>query len=238
VTSTVESPFLTAEWRKLAMANYTIDPQVLLPYLPRYTELDVWNGACYVSLIAFMFENTRLKGIRIPFHGSFEEVNLRFYVRQGSKRGVVFIKEIVPLWTLSFTARLFYNENYEAMRMGHAWKENADSFSVDYYWKHKRWNTFSVKTGLHAAMPEVGSNENFITEHYWGYTRRNEEQTLVYEVEHTPWQVYPVHDYNIDVEFGDLYGPSFAHLSKQKPQTVFLAEGSAVSVKSGKNLLL
>ena len=108
--------FLTAEWRKLAIANYVIDQRVLAPYIPVGTELDLWNGNCYVSLIGFLFKNTRLLGFSIPFHANFEEVNLRFYVKrkdgEGWKRGVVFIKEIVPKFALSVVANVVYNENY------------------------------------------------------------------------------------------------------------------------------
>ena len=73
--------FLEAQWRKLAMANYVVDKKILSPYLPHKTELDLWNDKCYVSLVGFMFLDTRIKGFRIPFHVDFEEVNLRFYVR-------------------------------------------------------------------------------------------------------------------------------------------------------------
>src|SRR5688500_2284903 len=111
--------FLEAEWRKLAMANYCVDKKILAKYLPYDTEIDIWEDKCYVSLVGFMFLNTKLKGIKIPFHSNFEEVNLRFYVRHKCtgewKRGVVFIKEIVPLPTLTFVANTIYKENYETM---------------------------------------------------------------------------------------------------------------------------
>ncbi|MCB9261021.1 MAG: DUF2071 domain-containing protein [Flavobacteriales bacterium] len=111
--------FLKAEWRKLAIANYVVDANVLLDYIPAGTELDLWNGKCYVSLVGFMFQNTRLLGIKIPFHVHFEEVNLRFYVKRFDngiwKRGVVFIKEIVPKRALTFVANTVYNENYEIL---------------------------------------------------------------------------------------------------------------------------
>ena len=91
--------FLNAEWRKLILANYEIDPNILKKYIPAHTELDIWNGRCYVSLVGFMFVNTKMLGMKIPFHINFEEVNLRFYVKHKSKgeykRGVVFIKEII-----------------------------------------------------------------------------------------------------------------------------------------------
>ncbi len=100
--------FLKAEWRKLVMANYAVDPALLMNYLPNKTELDFWNGTCYVSLVGFMFQNTKVMGIKIPFHVDFEEVNLRFYVRYKDagewKRGVVFIKEIVPKPMLKIVA--------------------------------------------------------------------------------------------------------------------------------------
>src|SRR6185503_10721641 len=110
-----------AGWRKLVMANYAVDPSALAPYLPYKTEIDLWQGTCYVSLVGFMFVDTAVMGVKIPFHVNFEEVNLRFYVRyrdQGEwKRGVVFIKEIVPRAALAFVANTLYNENYETMPM-------------------------------------------------------------------------------------------------------------------------
>src|SRR5450432_2463378 len=103
--------FLKAEWNNLIMASYTIEPALLKPYLPRYTELDFYNGNTYVSLVGFMFNNTRIPGMKIPFHVNFEEVNLRFYVRYKDngewKRGVVFIKEIVPKLAISYVANNF-----------------------------------------------------------------------------------------------------------------------------------
>lgn len=77
--------FLKAEWRRLALVNYIIDKHLLVKYLPAGTELDLRNGNCYVSLVGFMFINTRLLGLRIPFHKNFEEVNLRFCVKRFDK---------------------------------------------------------------------------------------------------------------------------------------------------------
>ncbi len=128
--------FLKAEWRKLAIANYIIDKDYLTEFVPIGTELDLWNGKCFVSLVGFMFKNTKLLGIKIPFHVDFEEVNLRFYVKRLEngewKRGVVFIKEIVSKRALTFVANTVYNENYETMPMSHNWSENEDLRVVEY----------------------------------------------------------------------------------------------------------
>lgn len=231
------STFLQAEWRKLAMANYAVDQKLLQSYLPNKTEIDLWNGTCYVSLVGFMFLNTAIKGIKIPFHTNFEEVNLRFYLRFKDndewKRGVVFIKEIVPRHALTFVANTIYKENYETMPMTHSWKANDDLLSVEYRWKKKEWNSFSVNASVEPGKIENGSEEEFITEHYWGYTKVN-NKTSEYEVEHPRWEVYETKDYSVDVNFGDVYGPEFDFLKEERPLSVFLAEGSQIKVKSGR----
>lgn len=231
------STFLQAHWRRLAMANYSIDKDLLLPYLPAKTELDLWNDTCYVSLVGFRFLDTRLKGIPVPFHTRFEEVNLRFYVRHlskdGWKRGVVFIKEIAPKPVITFVANTFYGENYETMPMRHTWKTKGERMSTEYWWKKKRWNSFSIATEATLQQIRPGSEEEFITEHYWGYTKLKNGGTAQYEVTHPKWDVYPVREYHIDVDFGDVYGKSFDFLTKEKPVSVLLAEGSPIKVMSG-----
>jgi uncharacterized protein len=229
--------FLKAEWRKLAMANYSVDSKILTKYLPYKTELDVWNNTCFVSLVGFMFLNTKLKGIRIPFHSDFEEVNLRFYVRYKKngmwKRGVVFIKEIVPKPALTFVANTIYKENYETMKMTHSWVNANDLITVEYKWKKTDWNSFKVVAADREIPISSGSEEEFITEHFWGYTLLSSHKTSEYEVTHPTWNVYPVKEYSIDVDFEDVYGQEFKFLKDLIPKSVFLAEGSEIHVKDG-----
>ncbi len=233
--------FLTAEWRKLAMANYAVSSDLLKSFVPKHTELDLWNGVCYVSLVGFLFDNVRLKGIPIPFHKSFEEVNLRFYVRycdeQGNwKRGTTFIKEIVPKPAVSWIANLVYHEPYVTMPMRYNWQHSEKQLSVSYEWKHKGWNRFEVVADSVAEEMLVGSKEEFITEHYWGYTAYSPTMTSEYGVEHPRWQVYPIKNYTIDVDFEAVYGAAFGFLSSQKPDSVLLAEGSEIQVRSARKL--
>jgi uncharacterized protein YqjF (DUF2071 family) len=229
--------FLNAEWRKLAMANYAVDPSILAPYLPHGTELDLWKNTCYVSLVGFMFLNTRVAGFKIPFHVSFEEVNLRFYVKHKQngtwKRGIVFIKEIVPKRALSFVANTLYNENYVTMPMSHGWQLQQDKWNIAYEWGKALTNTLQVITEKQSYPIAIGSEEEFITEHYWGYTKINPKKTAEYEVEHPRWEVYKVLDYNIHINFEEIYGPEFEYLANEKPASVFLAEGSKIKVKKG-----
>ena len=237
--------FLKAEWRKLILVNYEVDQKVLTPYLPAKTELDLHNGKCMVSLVGFKFVNTKMLGLKIPFHINFEEVNLRFYVKHKAgndwKRGVVFIKEIVPKRAISIVANTVYKEHYETCKMRHTWKETNDKFTINYGWKKNgKWQDVEVTTTKTpfkidpSAVQKVGSLESdiaFITEHYWGYTKINTEKSFEYEVTHPVWDAYPVQSYKMNVDFGMVYGSDFAHLNTAKPLSVMLAEGSEITVE-------
>lgn len=229
--------FLKAEWRKLALANYIIDKNLLLKYLPAGTEPDLWKGNCYVSLVGFMFINTKLLGLKIPFHSNFEEVNLRFYVKRFAngkwKRGVVFIKEIVPKPALAFVANTFYNENYETLPMDHSWSMNENNRMVQYKWKKfGNWNFIKVTAGTNTFGITPDSETEFIIEHYWGYAKVNEHKSNEYEVTHPKWEVYEVNDYEIKVDFGNVYGEEFEFLNAISPNSVMLAEGSEITVEN------
>ncbi|MES2962819.1 MAG: DUF2071 domain-containing protein [Bdellovibrionota bacterium] len=222
--------FLSADWRHLCLLNYEIDPEILKPHLPFGTELDFVNGKTYVSLVAFMFYRTKLFG-QVPalFHSTFEEVNLRFYVvrRDGGtiKRGVVFVKEIVPKPFLAYVARRFYNENYVAMPMSNRIDEGR---SYEYEWGEHR-----LKVAARAAQIEAraASPERWITEHYWGYTKLSEASTYEYEVKHPVWNLYGVEKFELDSsKLHELYGVEFASAFKAAPSSVFVADGSPVTV--------
>lgn len=235
--------FLAAEWRNLIMANYTIDPAILQKHLPCRTELDTFNGCHYVSLVGFLFKNVKVLGLSFPFHTSFEEVNLRFYVRYKEnnswKRGVVFMKEIVPRRMISFVANTLYGENYATHRMKHRWQQTAGGLEVEYHWKVGKERNYikSVAERTPKAMTE-GSAEEFITEHYWGYTFKDESCTGVYEVAHPKWKVHPVKSYDINCSATSLYGAEFSEALGVAPASVFLAEGSAIQVMKGATIKL
>ena len=233
--------FLTAEWNNLIMANYVIDPVVLEPYLPLKTELDFYEGKCFVSLIGFMFEETAIRGLRIPFHVNFEEVNLRFYVRFNGggiwKRGAVFIKEIVPRRAISFIANTLYNEKYITLPMKHYFCEKDNEITLGYQWKFKgNWNKLEAAAEKENSAMQPGSKEEFIAEHYWGYSRYNALTTFEYGVEHVAWLVHKVKSFNIECDFEKLYGPAFAFMNYVSPDSVFMAKGSPINILDKRSL--
>lgn len=228
------SIFLTAEWRKLIMANYVIDPGILARYLPAKTELDEWQGKYYVSVVGFLFDKVRIKGIAVPFHTRFPEVNLRFYVKYKEarqwKRGVVFISEIVPKHAIALVANKIFKENYSVCRMKDHCVIGEKEISAGYEWRKGNWNVLNVSGDPVPSALQPGSKEEFITEHFWGYSKKNETQTVEYHVEHPRWDIYQVNTYTVKCDFGRLYGEQFAFLSAQNPESVFMADGSAVKI--------
>jgi uncharacterized protein YqjF (DUF2071 family) len=234
--------FLTAEWRHLAMLNYEVDSAILASFVPHGTELDFWNGKTFVSLVGFLFQRTRVCGIPIPFHRNFEEVNLRFYVRRkaddGWRRGVVFIKELVPRTAIAFVARTFYNENYVALPMSHQIEKSREEIkSVSYFWRFGgKENHIKVTTGGTAQLLVEGSEQEFITEHFWGYAKQRDGSTLEYRVEHPRWRVWETQATELHYDVAKLYGEKFRDPLNRPPSSAFLADGSDIKVYKGVKL--
>jgi uncharacterized protein YqjF (DUF2071 family) len=240
---TPRPPFLTAQWRHLAMLNFEIDPQVLKPFVPVGTELDDWQGRTFVSVVGFLFLNTRVFGAAVPGHRNFEEVNLRFYVRrkaaEGWRRGVVFIKEIVPRRAIALTARAVYGENYVALPMSHRIEQHATlgPQAVSYsWWFRGRENRLELSVLDQLQEVAEGSQVEFITEHYWGYARRRWRRTTEYRVEHPRWRVCTAGTSRLDCDIAGLYGGRFVEFLEAKGTSAFLADGSEVTVYRGTSL--
>lgn len=229
-----ESRFLTARWENLIMANYQVDPQILLPYLPKGADLDYYEGKCYVSLVGFMFLKTKLLGISVPFHQNFEEFNLRFYVKFGCKRGAVFIKEIVPKPAIAYIAKWTYREPYCYMPMKHKISQK-EYLEIEYaFCFEKKWNTIKVIAENTTSSIIDNSKESFILEHYWGYNKYSEDKTMEYGVEHEKWHTHAIKSYMIQINFEKLYGKEISRFLTNAPDSIFLATGSDVIVRKGK----
>jgi len=245
-------PFLTANWRYLAMLNFVVDPTIIAPLVPPGTELDYENGETFVSVVGFLFLDTRLLGLPIPLHRDFEEVNLRFYVRKKSadtwRRGVVFIRELVPRRAIALVARAFYGENYLALPMKHAIEHVDLKLSVEYSWRRgRKWESLKMSAGGEARSIPAGSHEEFITEHYWGYTcvrarhaeaeERRRAGCSEYRVEHPRWKIWTAETFDFRADVTATYGAQFAETLAAPPRSAFIAEGSSISVERREILL-
>lgn len=227
----MKRPFLTAEWRNLFLATYAVPPSFLLPRLPLGLDLDTRDGNAFVSLVAFEFVNTRVLGMRWPGYRNFPELNLRFYVRHGDERGVVFVREIVSSRLVAWIARTIYNEPYRVAPLTSHCQEDDAVRTVEYRlaWEGDR-QVLRVTGRKPPYLPDPNSEEHFFKEHRWGYGRSRNGGALRYEVAHPPWEVFPVESYHIAVDWGRVYGPAWQFLSKATPMSTVFSLGSAIAV--------
>ena len=234
-------PFLTANWRYLAMLNFVVDPKIVAPLVPPGTELDFENGKTFLSVVGFLFLDTRLLGLPIPLHRDFEEVNLRFYVRKKSadtwRRGVVFVRELVPRRAIALVARAFYGEKYLALSMKHEIEHVDPKLKVEYSWRRGcKWESLKMSASGEPQAIAAGSHAEFITEHYWGYTRVR-AGCSEYQVEHPRWKIWNANDFEFRGDTAALYGPQFVETLSAPPRSAFIAEGSPITIE-GRSILL
>ena len=236
-------PFLTANWANLIVVNYEVPTEVIKLFIPRETELDLYNEKALISLVAFRFKNNKLFGIIPSIPKSFDEINLRFYLRchrdMGERKGVAFVKEFVPSQLIAGIARTLYEEPYESVPMHH----NLSAFDDEKggtlsYSLKKNSQTYSITATTQGKLRELPphSLEEFILEHYWGYTARSDGSTSEYEVKHPRWKVWDVAEIQVSENFRDLYNPVFKQALTSKPHSAFIAKGSPVSVYIGRRL--
>ena len=233
--------FLSAHWQNLLMINYEVDPEILHPHLPPFTELDLFEGKALVSIVGFLFKDTKVFGLHWPLHTTFEEVNLRFYVKHFTgtewRRGVVFISEIVPRIIIAKAASILYHEPYTAAKMRHHFLIKDDAIEIIYQWKNKnKWNTIFAEAETSLNEIKKHSAEEFIFEHYWGYNKYDATTTIEYGVEHVVWQTFKIKNWHLDVDVVSLYGNSFSAFFAAEPHSVFLANGSDVIIRKPKYL--
>jgi uncharacterized protein YqjF (DUF2071 family) len=263
-----DRPVLTARWSELLLLNFPVPTELIARYAPPGTEPDLYDGQAYVSVVGFHFHHARLFGVSIPGHTRFTEINLRFYVRRAVtgelRRGVVFVKEIVPRRSVSFTANWLYHESYitrsmrSEMRVGG--KELAAGDTIGYAWQsgrshllrgalsavrrgpsgrartQTRWNRLSACLTAAPSIPSPGSFEEFIIEHYWGYVRGRDGRTREYRVLHEPWRAAPVGQIVWDCDPAATYQSPWTDYLSAQPSSAFLADGSTVQLFRGRRL--
>ncbi len=239
-------PFLTAEWRHLVMLNFEMNTKNLLAYVPAGTELDLWRGRAIVSLVGFRFLKARLLGCRVPFHQEFAEVNLRTYVMRrsgnGWRRGVVFLREIVPKFAVAWIANQIFGEHFFCLPLISRVQipaSNTDRTGLaEYRWQSGRLE-FELTAEFHGLpQPLVhGSMEEFIAEHYWGYTRHANGITSEYRVTHPPWKHWSADRAAFRGDGRQLYGAALGTVLQGKPESAMILDGSPVAVYPGQKLV-
>ncbi|HEX5005084.1 MAG TPA: DUF2071 domain-containing protein [Gemmatimonadales bacterium] len=224
-------PALTARWSNLALLTYDVDASLLGPWLAGDVEPDLVDGRALMSLIAFDFVDTRVRGRRIPGFVDFPEINFRTYVRQGDRRGVVAIRELVPSPLAAAIGRLRFNEPFRSAPMESRTASMGDELVVEHRW---RWEQRRYFLRITADQASTGGAADAAAHNLlgrrWAYGRSRRGEPIVVRVEHPEWALRRVRTLDFDVDFGALYGPEWSVLNGRQPIATHLAVGSAVSI--------
>jgi hypothetical protein len=241
--------FLTARWRHLVMLNFAVDPDCLTPLAPLGTELDDFDGRYLVSVVAFEFAAAKLFGLRVPGYQLFPEVNLRFYVRRWIggrwRRGVVFIKELVPRRLVAGVARYVFGQNFASARMfhhvgttrqgqlGHAALCPRHPVTNGPYQTSIRYRWTVNDCACHVSAKPGGQSDDpehaFVAQHYYAYAKSG-RRSVEYRVEHPPWRIYQASDVSYTLHGSEVYGEPIGRWLLQPPSSVLIADGSEVAV--------
>ncbi|MEZ4772859.1 MAG: DUF2071 domain-containing protein [Bacteroidia bacterium] len=223
--------FLTAQWSHLLNVTFPVPPEVLLPHVPEGVELDVQNGNAFASVVAFDFLDTRVKGLKIPFHINFPEINLRYYIKLNGKRGVMFWKELVPKFCIAMVARRLYNEPYESVQMDSSISTENGLHVLDHIFSYGgKTHRITARFSTEKSLPPADSMDYYFKEHDLGVGVSHRGKPLQYEVRHPEWEVFQLKDYHLDIDFGLVYGKEWDFLANTKPLCALLAVGSAIEV--------
>lgn len=228
--------FLTAKWSNLTIISYSVSDVTLAPYLPAGIELDRWEGKAYASLVAFDFTDTRIQGRsvpKLPNLRDFPELNLRFYVRQGDRAGVVFVREIVPNPLVASLARLWYNEPYAAAKLSRSVALDAQGGRTERHtlvWRGVEQHVAVALPQVDPQEPEADDFSAWVTQRPWGFGAGRGGRPTRFHVYHPIWRTLPVAGCEITLDFAALYGERWNFLQNRAPDSALFAEGSAVTV--------
>ena len=224
-------PFLTANWTNLINATYAVNPDLLVPHLPQGVEPDIIEGKAFVSVVPFNFTNTKFLGMKVPFHVHFPEINLRFYVHRGGKRGVVFLTEYISKFFIKEIANRVYYENYRLAKLNSHVAENEKEIMVRHTLEKGAKKFFiEINAENNPALPARNSTEHFFEERFCGYSKTPPGKAMEFRVDHPSWEIYPVKHFKTDFDFGFLFGVEWNILNETKPVCVMLVKGSHVKM--------
>jgi len=121
--------------------------------------------------------------------------------------------------------------------MGHRLEMETPREFAEYQWQlNGNWCKLRAEARGTPAHPAEGSVEQFITEHYWGYSTQRSGGCMEYHVAHPPWRVWATTAAGFEGDAGALYGPELAAILQRRPDSTFIDDGSPAIAYAGKGI--
>lgn len=221
--------FMTGNWENLIMSTFEVNENILKPYLPKDSELDLYNGKVLMSMVAFTFSKVKFFGFKVPFHQKFGQINFRFYVKSkvNNTKGVVFIKEFAPKPLIAYVANVFYNEPYFFKKIGLNKANNNNVFTIKYTYKNLKIEATSKQQ---IQKLEQNSMNQFVVDRYIAYIKSYNKETIQYKINHKPWNLFKTESININKNVLTLLPKKF---KEAKYISSCFVDGSYITVQKG-----
>jgi uncharacterized protein len=219
---------VSVEWRKLCYVSYAVDPALIAAHLPPGVSLDTLDGRAIVSLVAWSANYPQVFGVPLPGALKSTEMALRYFVREGPRRGAVTLFEDSSSPFAMLAARALFREPTRHAPMTSRVEESAGELGCHYTIERAGSHALSVRARAEARPLDRHSTAYLVVQRPYGYASSSRGELLRYDLDHPVWDTYDVLDHDVRVDYGSLYGDSWSFLSALQPTSVVLAEGSTV----------
>lgn len=181
---------MTQTWNDLLFAHWPLDPGLLVPKIPSAMQLDLFEGLAWIGIVPFRMTNVSVRGLpALPWISEFPELNVRTYVRVGSRSGVYFFSLDASSALAVKAARALFCLPYYTASM----EVRVEGKGVQY--TSRRTHRGARPAELRASYqpsgkvfrPEAGSLEYFLTERYCLYTLDRSSRLRTVDIHHPPW---------------------------------------------------
>ena len=188
----VVKPTMLHSWSEVSFVHWPFDPASVQALLPKPLQVDVMDGAAWVGLVPFHCTIRPPSSPRVPWVSSFEEMNVRTYVRGPDEvPGVWFITLDAARLGAVLVARWSYGLNYFWSKMDFSRVGNVVTYSA-----RRRWpkpaaavGTLALEVGSQIAGHEMTPLDDFLTGRWSFYGRLSGRRLYRGQIEHEPWKL-------------------------------------------------
>jgi uncharacterized protein YqjF (DUF2071 family) len=187
-------PWVMAQaWQNALFAHWPLKPAALRRFVPSGVALDLFDGAAWLGITAFVVADARIRGVpALPGVSTFAEVNVRTYVTADDKPGVLFLSLDAASLAAVLGARAWFRLPYFSAT-GHAeWRAGS------WWFRSRRDHPGAVRARFSARyrgarrrrLPGGAALTRWLVERYCLYC--GADGTLLRaEIHHGPWPIEP-----------------------------------------------
>lgn len=192
------SPVLRQRWTELGYFHWRYAPDTVQRLLPEGVRVDTFDGAAWVGLIPFVMRDVRIGPTpRVPFLGTFVEINVRTYVvdPQG-RRAVWFFSLDVPRSVIVAVARTVFALPYCWSQTKYAAHGAQRRYEMTRRWPRRSGASAQIDFTIGDPIDEVTDLDHFLTAR-WALLTNRHDRLLYGRVHHDRWELHHIVDHHL-----------------------------------------